>query len=251
MKRNHDNEFLAGEMKPATLKVKRWSRVERSHAGVTEQGGAAEMSFGTRLRVALGREFPHELPLPRGWWMLLAAAEWSVCSCVFWFVAIGAWLVVSSVRGHMEYCCGAYAWLAFGVSWLFPLALLLTGWNRSFAAAHSLLLGLGGLCVTSATVNLVVGGLSSAPICMPVDIFGGAAGELPLLMAVFPLMLLGAGCLLRACCGRRYGHCFYLAVLIRSWQKSRRAFAVLVGTLSLYAGGYIFYIYYTHYFGGL
>ncbi len=240
MVRNHDNEFPAGEMKPVTLKVKRGSRAERCYAGVAGQGGSADMSYGARLRAMLGREFPHELPLPRGWWMLLAAAEWSVCCCVFWFVAIGAWLVVSSVRGHMEYCCGAYAWLAFWVSWLFPLALLLTGWKRSSAAARWLLLGMGMLCVASATVNLVVGGLSSAPICIPVDIFGGAGGELPLVGAVFPLMLLGAGCLLRACCGRRCGHCFYVAALIRSWQRSWCAFGVLAGTLALYAGGYLF-----------
>ncbi len=240
MVRNHDNEFPAGEMRPATLKVKRGSRVKRCHAGMVGQGGAAEMSFGARLRAVFCREFPHELPLPRRWWMFLALLEWCVCSCGFWLVAMITCLNVCCVRGHMEYCCGAYAWVSFGLGWLFPLVLLLTGWKRSFAAARWLLLGLGGLCVASAMVNLVVGCLDPAPICMH-DIFGGSERELPLIMAVFPLMLLGAGCLLRACCGRRYGHCFYVAALIRSWQRNRRAFAVLAGTHALYASGYLFF----------
>ncbi len=239
MPQHPNSDFPVGAIKPATLKLKRRGRAERYHAVEAGQGGADERNFGASLRTVLCREFPHGLPLSRGWWMLLALLEWSVCSCVFWFVAIGTWLVVSSVRGHMEYCCGAYAWVAFGVGWLFPLALLLTGWKRSFAAARWLLLGMGGLCVASATVNLVEGGRSAAPIFMPVNIFGGLGGELPLMMAVYPLMMLGAGCLLRACCGRRYGHCFYVAALISSWQRSRRAFAVLAGTLALYAGAYL------------
>ncbi len=236
MQRNHNNEFPAGEMKPATLNVKRGGIPKRCHLGWAIPSTNLEES--PRLGAVLSREFPHDLPMSRVWWMLLALLEWSVCSCVFWFVVIATCFTVYPVRGHMEYCCGAYAFVAFGVGWLFLPALLLTGWKRSFAAARWLLLGMGGLSVASALVNLVVGGLSSAPICRPAH-FGCPAMELPLWMAVFPLLLLGTGCLLRARCGRRYGHCFYVAALIRSRQMGRRAFALLVGLLALYAGGYL------------
>ncbi len=241
---HHSTEFPAGAMKPATLRKKLGSGATRhaaEAAGRKSEGqqSAAAGSFRVRVGQLLCREFPHALPMPRAVWMLLALLEGSVCSAVFWLVAVGTILTAGQVRGHMEYCCAFYTYLAFALLWLYPLALLLTGWRRSFTAARFLLLGMGWLCVAASGVNLAVGALTPEPIVAPRDVFGGSGYELPLAAAVIPLLLLGAGCLLRARCGRLWGHCFYVAALIRSWQTERRAFCLLAAILALYAAAFL------------
>ena len=196
---------------------------------------AAPLSFFARL-------FPNDLPISRRLWLPLAVIELLLSSVLVFNLLTMARERVVGMEGlttALDLTCSFCAVL------LFPILMLISAFRPLFALTKYGLLAMALACLGLALGVALLRIDEPGPLLIHQPSWSGPAPwELPVAGLLFPPLMAGLDFLLRFVCALRYGHAYYLAALMKSFQRDGNEGWDLVLVLAVYWGIFASYLSY-------
>lgn len=180
------------------------------------------------------RLFPNDLPISRRLWLPLALIELLLSSVFVFNLLTMARECVVGMEGLSE---ALAVTCSFCAVLFFPLLMLISAFRPLFALTKYGLLAMALACLGLALSVALLRIGEPGPLLIHQPSWSDLAPwELPVAVLLFPPLMAGLDFLLRFFCALRYGHAYYLAALMKSFQRDGNEGWDLVLALAVYWG---------------